>query len=120
MTMTPQELADRFVALWNLTDADARRTAIEAFWAPSGRHYVRTLEVNGYDALQQRVTGSHEKNVRDGGNVFRARQDARQVQDVVTLHWEMIPARGGDVLAVGLEVLVVDDEGAVLTDYQFV
>jgi hypothetical protein len=32
----------------------------------------------------------------------------------------MVPAAGGDVLAVGLEVVVVDGLGRVLTDYQFV
>ncbi|MCK1323597.1 hypothetical protein IVA94_22395 [Bradyrhizobium sp. 156] len=118
--MTPQQLADCYVALWNETDADARRQSIEAFWTPEGRHFVRTREVHGYESLQERVTASHESNVRDNGNVFRARQDARRVQDVVTFHWEMVPAGGGDVLAVGLEVLIVDGEGGVVTDYQFV
>jgi hypothetical protein len=118
--MTPQQLADRYVALWNETDPDTRRHAVEAFWAPGGRHFVRTREASGYDALQDRVTGSHEKNVRDGGAVFRAREDARQVRDVVTFHWEMVPAAGGEVLAVGLEVMVVDGEGRVVTDHQFV
>jgi hypothetical protein len=120
MAMTPQDLADRYVALWNEADADTRRQAIEALWTPAGRHFVKALEAVGYEALQQRVTGAHEKNVRDGGNRFRARQDVRQVRDVVTFHWEMVPVAGGEVLAVGLEILVVNDEGRILTDYQFV
>jgi hypothetical protein len=115
-----QELADRYVALWNETDSKGRLDLIKAFFAPDGVHYVRTLEARGYDALEQRVKGSHDKNVRDGGNRFRARQDARLLRDMVTFHWEMIPATGDDVLAVGLEIIVVDPDGRVQKDYQFV
>ena len=115
-----QNLADRYVALWNETDAEKRLERIKDYWPSDGVHYVRALEARGYDALEKRVIGSHEKNVRDGGNRFRARQDARLLRDVVTFHWEMLPADGDEVLAVGLEVLVVDPDGRVLKDYQFV
>ncbi len=118
--INPQDLADRYVALWNETDGQERLRLIKAFWVPEGLHYVRTLEARGYDALEKRVIGSHEKNVRDGGNRFRARQDAQLLHEMVTFHWEMTPATGDEVLAVGLEVLVVNPEGGVLKDYQFV
>jgi hypothetical protein len=115
-----QELANRYVALWNETDSKRRLDLIKAFFAPDGVHYVRTLEARGYDALEQRVKGSHEKNVRDGGNRFRARHDAQLLRDMITFHWEMIPNIGDGVLAVGLEVIVVGCEGRVQKDYQFV
>jgi hypothetical protein len=115
-----QELADRYVAVWNETDADKRRTAIERLWAPGGVHYVRTLEARGYAALETRITGSHEKNVRDGGYRFRPAGEAQSLRDVATLRWEMVPAAGGDVEATGLEFLVVDGDGRILSDYQFI
>jgi hypothetical protein len=43
------ELADRYVALWNETDAGARRAAIATLWVPEGEHFVRTLQVKGYE-----------------------------------------------------------------------
>lgn len=67
------ELADSYVAVWNEPDAEARRAAIASLWVPDGEHYVRTLQARGHEALQQRVTGSHEKNVRDAGFRFVAR-----------------------------------------------
>ena len=115
-----QQLAERYVALWNETDAGARRKAIAELWAPDGLHYVKTREDRGYDALMARVTGSHEKNVRDGGNRFRAVDNAQVLRNVVTFQWEMIPADGGEVAAIGLEFLVLDDQGRILTDYQFI
>jgi hypothetical protein len=115
-----QTLADRYVAVWNETDAERRRNAIAALWVPDGQHYVGTREARGYEALEKRILGSHEKNVRNDGNRFRAAQDARRLRDVVAFHWEMLPAGSETVLARGLEFLIVDDAGRILVDYQFV
>jgi hypothetical protein len=114
------ELADRYAALWNLTDAGARRDAIASLWVPEGEHYVRTLQVKGYAALEQRVIGSHEKNVRDGGFVFSATGDAQLLRDAVMFHWQMVPAAGGPVAAVGLEFLLLAEDGRIAIDYQFI
>jgi hypothetical protein len=115
-----QELADRYVAVWNEVDAARRRQSIADLWTPEGEHYVGAREVRGYDALEARIAGSHEKNVRDGGNRFRAAQDARALHDVVTFHWEMLHADGEEVAAAGLEFLIVDEKGRIRIDYQFV
>jgi hypothetical protein len=114
-----QHLADRYVAVWNETDADARRQAIANLWTSDGKHYVRSREVHGYEELETRISGSHEKNVRDGGNRFRAVKNAQALGVVVTFNWEMVTA-GCEVVAVGLEFLVLDERGRILTDYQFI
>jgi hypothetical protein len=118
--MTAQQLADSYAALWNETDAAARRRAIAELWVPDGEHYVGTREVRGYEALEQRVIGSHEKNVRDGGHRFRAAQDARALRNLVVFQWEMLPEKSETVVATGLEILLVTDEGRIVVDYQFI
>jgi hypothetical protein len=115
-----QQLAARYVALWNEADAGARRQAIAALWAPDGQHYVKTREARGHVALEERVTGSYEKNVRDGGYRFRSANNAQLLRNVVTFNWEMVPADGGEIAAVGLEFIVLDDQGRIVTDYQFI
>jgi hypothetical protein len=115
-----QELADRYVEVWNERDDDERRRRIAALWVTNGVHYVAAREARGYTELEQRITGSHEKNVVLAGNRFRAAKDARALRDVITFHWEMLPAHDDTVLAIGLEFLVVNAEGRILTDYQFV
>src|SRR5687768_3304320 len=72
MMIDPQTLADRYVAVWNEKDEKRRREAIAALWVPNGQHFVEGREVRGYDELEKRIRGSHEKNVRDDGNRFRA------------------------------------------------
>ena len=118
--LDPQVLADRYVAVWNERDEECRRTAIPALWVPDGRHFVAAREAQGYPDLEQRIRGSHEKNVRDDGNRFRAVPGARRLRDAVTFHWEMLPAGADTVLAKGLEFLLVDDDDRILVDYQFI
>ena len=114
------ELADRYVALWNLRDAGARRDAIASLWVPQGEHYVRTLQAKGYEALEQRVASSHQKNVRDNGFRFIATGDAQLLRDTVMFHWQMVPAAGGPVAALGLEFLLLAEDGRIAIDYQFI
>jgi hypothetical protein len=118
--MNVQQIADRYAAVWNEKDGASRRRMIEQIWAPDGQHFVGTREAKGYDALETRVTGSHEKNVRDNGNRFRARADARQLRNAVTFHWEMLRGSSDEVASVGLEFLLVDEDGRIVVDYQFI
>jgi hypothetical protein len=115
-----QTLADRYVAVWNEKDEEKRRVAVAALWVPDGQHYVGDRAARGYDALEQRIRGSHEKNVRDNGNRFRAAKNVRRLHDVVTFHWEMLPADSETVLATGLEFLVIADDGRIVADYQLI
>jgi hypothetical protein len=115
-----QQLADRYVALWNIESADARRDAIKALWPADGGHYVKTLEVRGYDALERRVTVSHEKNVRDSGFRFRAAQNAQRLRETVTFNWEMIRPGSDEVVSIGLEFIELGTDGRIVSDYQFI
>lgn len=116
-----ETIAQRYVDVWNETDAEKRRAKIADFWVSDGVHYVRTLEARGYEALEKRVIGSHTKNVKENGNLFRAVDDLQVLRNSVKFTWEMIPATGAEtVLAVGLEFLLIDEAGKVLTDYQFI
>jgi len=115
-----QELADRYAALWNEADADRRRRAIAELWSPAGVHFVKAREARGHEALHERVTDAYEKNVRGRGFRFRACQDAQRLRDVVTFHWEMIRPDSGEVAALGLEFMELDDKGLIAADHQFI
>ena len=114
-----EKLAERYVAVWNETDPQRRRETIAALWAPQGVHYVGTREVQGYDALEQRITGSHEKNVRDGGHRFEV-SAVHALQDAVMVDWAMVPSAESAAVAVGHAVFNIDASHRILTDYQFI
>ena len=40
--------------------------------------------------------------------------------DVVKFTWDMVPADGGEVAGTGLEVLVLEKDDRIKTDYQFI
>jgi hypothetical protein len=115
-----QRLAEWYVAVWNEADPQRRRHAIAALWTPDGQHYVNGREARGYDALEQRIIGSYERNIRDRGHRFRAVAGARALRDVVTFDWEMLPTDSERIAASGSIILIVNGEGRILVDYQFV
>lgn len=120
MTIDAQQLADRYMAVWNEPDPAARRDAIARLWVPDGAHYVNTRQAQGHAALEARIAEAHDRNVRARGHAFRVVKNAQALREVVTFNWEMIRPGTGEVLAVGLEFLRVDAQGRVESDYQFI
>jgi hypothetical protein len=116
---TAQQCADRYVAVWNESNADARRATIARLWTEGGRHYMGERAAEGYAALEKRITGSYERSVRDGGNLFHAMKDARSLRDIVAFGWEMAPAAGGEAIASGLAILLLAEDGRIRVDYLF-
>jgi hypothetical protein len=133
----PTDLVERYVAVWNEPDAEARRAAIEHLWADDGAHILQppqeirdtaasigfvspTLEARGHAELEIRVTRAHEEFVAPGEYVFRGRGDAVQLGDAVRFGWEMVPVGQQQPAAVGMEFLVLDARGRIRLDYQFI
>ncbi|MCO6004312.1 hypothetical protein NE236_04900 [Actinoallomurus purpureus] len=132
----PQDLADRYMAQWTEPDAGQRRKAIETLWAEDATHILHppveirevaaglgfdhtTLEAQGHDAIETRVRRSYEEYVATGRYTFRARGGAIRLHEVVKFGWDAVSAADGTVAGGGLDVLVLDDDGRITTDYQF-
>ncbi|MEU5540194.1 hypothetical protein [Streptomyces sp. NPDC020362] len=132
-----RSLTDKYVAVWNEPDAERRRTAIRDLWSDDAVHVLQppkelvqaaeglgfdglVLEARGHDALEFRVARAHEEFVAPGTFVFRSRDDADRLHDIVKFHWEMTPRDGGEVAGAGLEILVLGPDGRIVGDYQFI
>jgi hypothetical protein len=79
-----------------------------------------TLEVRGYAAIQTRAARAYQEFVAPGEYVFRPRDNAARLRNIVEFNWEMVSTTTGEVAGVGLEVLVLDDQGRITVDYQFI
>jgi hypothetical protein len=66
------------------------------------------------------LTDAHERFIAPGEYGFRRRDDAERLRDVVKFRWEMVSTADTSVAAVGLEFLVIDADGRVRSDYQFI
>ena len=134
--ITSARLAENYLALWNEPDADRRRQLIAELWVADGRHILQPPQevremaaqpgigmsaifvAEGYAAIGARATSVYEHWVRSEGFVFRGRDDADRLGDVVKLHWEAVAA-DGTVFAVGLSFLVLAGDGRIERDYTF-
>ena len=117
---TPTQLIDRYVALWMEPDTDKRRTEIVALWSPDGIHYSPSHTCHGYQALEQRVTGSYQRSIAPGVNYFRSAGNVQTHHNVVRFNWHMARKTDDHIVAVGSELFVLDDEGRIAADYQFI
>ncbi|QXE38836.1 hypothetical protein KQY30_02005 [Streptomyces sp. GMY02] len=123
--------------MWNEPDAGRRRAAIQELWCADAVHVLQppeeilrtaqglgfdrlVLEARGHRALEFRVTRAYEEFVAPGTFVFRSRGNTDRLHDIVKFNWEMVPRDGGEAVGVGLEILVLDAEGRIVSDYQFI
>jgi hypothetical protein len=119
--MSPAEdIARRYIHIWNETDAAARRALLAGLWIEDGTHYVRAREVRGHADLEVRVATSHQTNVTERNYKFELAGLAEQLRDMVKFNWRMVPQAGGAVAATGLIVLLLADDGRIRIDYQFI
>jgi hypothetical protein len=91
----PNELAERYTAVWMEPDGDRRRQAIADVWSDDAIHILQptqevyeaaaeravnpTWQVRGHDELEARVTSAYEDFVATGQMSFRARDGAKRL-----------------------------------------
>jgi len=99
------DLADRYIAVWNETDPATRRELIAgAFTAAT--HFVDPLqEGSGRDGIDAMVAAVQE---RFPGYRFRRAGAADGFRDRVRFRWELAP-EGGDALVEGTDFATVTD-----------
>jgi hypothetical protein len=132
-----EQLADRYVALWNEADPERRRRMIAELWTEDGSQILQppeemreiaasagigmaaTLEARGHAELEARAATSYEQWVGCVGLGFRRRDDVYRLHDVVKFHWEAV-SPDGEVAAVGLVFLVLGSDGRIRRDYAFI
>ena len=121
----PNELADRYVAIWNEADPARRHRAVAELWTEDALHLLHqaqdpaaTSQTRGHRDLEDRVDRTYDDYIASGAFSFRSRDDAARLGDAVRFTWEMVSA-GGEVIGVAQEFVVLDADGRIRTDYEF-
>ena len=115
-----QNIAERYIHIWNETGPDARRAQVAALWIEDGTHYVKLREVRGHADLELRVATSNQTNVVEKSYKFEVAGHVEQLRDMVKFNWRMVPQAGGAIAATGSIVLLLANDGRVQADYQFI
>jgi hypothetical protein len=114
------DFVQRYVSLWNEPDAGTRRRTIEELWAPDGANYTPSTQAIGYDALDARVTSSYDNYIGPGKYQFRTHLPPVGHHGVVKVTWAMVTLPDEEVASIGVEFLVLDDQGRIASDHQFI
>jgi hypothetical protein len=114
------ELIDRYLAVWNEPDAAKRDVAVAEIWRVDAFAASAASQYAGREAIAGRVTRTYEDFVAKQGFVFRAVGDPDVHHEAMRIRWEMAPAAGGPAVSGGVQFLILDAEGRVRYDYQFI
>ncbi|MEV4351492.1 hypothetical protein AB0J83_44110 [Actinoplanes sp. NPDC049596] len=132
-----KKLTTRYVAVWTESDRKRRRAAVEDLWSPDGVHVLQApqdmrqaaehlgfaraaLEARGHNELELRVTRAYEEFIAPGTFTFRPQGDAGRLHNVIKFRWQMVSRTDNEVAGTGLEILILDPSGHILSDYQFI
>ena len=124
------------MAVWNEPDAERRRAAVRELWTadastsssrrrrcgrpPAPRLRPLVLEARGHDALEARVTRAYQEFVARAPSC-----SAPPATPIGSATWSSSAGRWCPATAAtwpgrGLEVLVLDADGRIAADYQFI
>jgi hypothetical protein len=130
----PNELADRYVAIFNESDPERRHAAVKDLWSAGAVQVLNPpqdvresaaalamspiFESRGHGELEARVTRAYEQF--SATYEFRRSGEAARLQDVLTFRWEAILRDSGQPDGAGRHVFVLDPDGRIRLDYLFV
>ena len=117
--MTDSEtLVQRFVHTWHEPDPQARRRAIAEIWAEDCVYRNAHAEFHGREGIEEAVSAAHEAYVMND-YVFNVAQ-VNTNHDAIRYVWKMVPAAGGEPASIGTHVVLVDADGRMVNDHQFI
>jgi hypothetical protein len=99
------DLIDRYIAMWNETDAERRRELFAQIWAESASYLDPVARGEGRTGIDGMVRGVQE---RFPGHRFRRTSDVDVHHDRVRFSWELA-TEGGAALVSGVDFGIVAD-----------
>jgi hypothetical protein len=103
---TITDLVDRYIDVWNETDAKRRHELIARTWADDATYVDPMLKGEGHAGIDAMVRGVHEGYP---GHKFRRTSDVDAHHDRVRCAWEL-GLEGGKPIVKGIDFAVVVGE----------
>jgi hypothetical protein len=100
-------IVDGYIAMWNETDPERRRSIIEQTWTDDATYVDPQAEVSGADGLDALVAAVQEQFP---GHRFVLASGPEGHHDRARFTWQLV-SESGDAVATGLDVAVVADDG---------
>jgi hypothetical protein len=108
------DLVDRYLAVWNETDAGRRRDLLHATFTPGCRYVDPGTDVHGVGALDAAIAAAQQQlGALFPGEPLRPLGTPDAHHDVVRFRWGVGRAEDGEPALIGFDVLTLDDQGSV-------
>ena len=109
------DLIDRYIAMWNETDAERRRDLIARTWTEGASYLDPAVQGDGRAGIDAMVKAVQE---RFPGHRFRRTSDVEAHHDRVRFRWELAPT-GGPAIVAGTDfgVVAADDQLQMITGF---
>jgi hypothetical protein len=104
MTTNPIELADRYIAAWNETDAVQRRDLIARTWTDDATYLDPMMAGEGCSGIDAMIAGVQ---TQFPGFQFRRKGEVDAYNDRIRFTWVLGPA-GGEPIVGGTDFGVID------------
>lgn len=104
---TASSIAERYLAIWNESDANARRARIAQLFAPGASYADPLMKGSGLDGIDAMITAARQQFP---GHRFSLHGVPDGHNDVVRFSWTLA-AEGGAPLARGTDVAWIDADG---------
>ena len=112
---TYENLAQRYIATWNETDPDARRTAVADLFTSDARYVDPLADASGHEALDATIGAVQ---AQFPGFRFRLAGPVDGHHDQARFTWELGPD-GAEAPIVGFDVAVTDGNGRIRSVHGF-
>lgn len=109
------DLAERYLACWNETDAARRADLLAANWLAHARYIDPLVDAAGIDAINATIGAVHDQFP---GFVFTQVGDVDAHHNIARFRWGLGPD-GAEPLVIGFAVVVTDDEGQISAVHGF-
>ncbi|MFI9595137.1 nuclear transport factor 2 family protein [Nonomuraea sp. NPDC052265] len=103
------ELVERYLAVWNETDADARAKAVAELWTEDATYTDPMADVAGHAGIAAVIEGAQGMFP---GLVFTAGEVFDAHHHIARFTWHLGPA-GEEPLAVGFDVVELAEDGRI-------
>jgi hypothetical protein len=105
------ELAERYIALWNETDPDARRRGVDELWTEDARYVDPMTDARGREAIDQTIAAVQ---AQFPGFVFKLAGPVDAHHEQARFAWQLGPG-SGEAPLIGFDVAVTDGDGRLQT-----
>lgn len=99
---------DAYIEAWNQTDATVRLRAVRELWTEDGGYTDPLAAVRGHEGVAAVIEGAQKLFP---GFVFRLLGAPEAHHDIARFQWELVPAAGGESVAIGADTAVLTEDG---------